>query len=141
MTEIVEDLERTLMPHFQVIRDGLCADFPDVEHRVYSNSGGDLTPHPWHVMGVSCLLHHDWENPPNEVMLMVAVLSLKSQPMIEAYVMWDYIMTSVFNAFPRQTFSSESTAQVENALPGLVEVLKGEVLRGKPPAGLARTEN
>jgi len=137
--EIVQNLERVLMPHFQSIRDGLSADFPELEHRVYSNSGGDLTPHPWHVMGVSCLLHRDWDNPPNEVMLMVAVLSLKHRPTIEAYVMWDDIMTSVGRVFPRRVpFSAEAVVRVEKALPALVEVLKGEVRRGKPPAGLAR---
>jgi hypothetical protein len=141
MMEMVESLERVLMPHFQEIREGLCADYPEFEHRVYSNSGGDLTPHPWHVMGVSCLLHRDWGNPPNEVMLMVAALSLKSEPTIEAYVMWDYLMISVGEGFSRRVpFSAEVIVQVEKALPELVEVLKGAVRRGHPPASLARVE-
>jgi hypothetical protein len=139
--EIVQNLERVLMPHFQIIRDGLSADFPELEHRVYSGSGGVLTPHPWHVMGVSCLLHRDWDNPPNEVMLMVAALSLKSQPTVEAYVMWDHIMASAGKVFPhRVPFSTEAIVKIEKALPALVEVLKEEVRRGKPPAGLARAE-
>jgi hypothetical protein len=139
--EIVHNLERVLMPQFHDICEGLRADFPELEHRVYSNSGGDLTPNPWHVMGVSCLLHRDWANPPNEVMLQVAVLSLKSQPMIEAYVMWDYILTSVRGLFSRPVpISDEAIMSVEKALPDLLEVLKGEARRGKPPAGLARAE-
>jgi hypothetical protein len=139
--EIIQNLERVLMPQFHAICEGLRADFPEMERRVYSNSGGDLTPNPWHVMGVSCLLHRDWGNPPNEVMLQVALLSLKSRPVIEAYVMWDYIMTSVDNILPRRVpFAPEALVRVERALPDLVEVLKREVRRGKPPASPARPE-
>jgi hypothetical protein len=139
--EIVQNLERVLMPQFHIIREGLCADFPKLEHRVYSNSGGDLTPNPWHVMGVSCLLHRDWDNPPNEVMIQVDVISLKSQPTLRAYVMWDSIMTPVHDLFPRPIpVSDEAIMKIEKALPDLLGVLKGQVRRGKPPASLARAE-
>lgn len=139
--DIVQNLERRLMPRFRAIRDELCVHFPNAEHRVYSNSGGDLTPRPWHVMGVTCSLHRDSDRPPHEVMIQVVVLSLKSQPKIEAVVMWDYIMTSVHDLFPRRVpVSDEAVADVEKALPDLVEVLKQEVRRGTPPASLARPE-
>jgi hypothetical protein len=141
MKETVHNLECALMPHFRVIREGLSEEFPEVEHQVYSNSGGDLTPHPWHVMGVSCLLHRDWDNPPNEVMIQVSVTSIKSQIMLEAYVMWDYILTAVNDLFPRPVpISAEAITEVEKRLPELLEVLKVEVRRGKPPAGSAGTE-
>lgn len=141
MIEAVHELEHALMPHFHTIREGLCAEFTEVGHRVYSNSGGDLTPHPWHVMGVSCLLHRDWDNPPNEVMIQVSVISIESQIMLEAYVMWDYILTAVNDLFPRPVpISAEAIMEVEKRLPELLEALKVEVRRGKPPAGSARTE-
>ncbi len=113
--EVVRNLERVLMPHLQRLREGPCADSPRLEHRVYSNSGDDLTPTPWRVMGVSCLLHRDRDAPPGEVMPQVAALPPKSGPTVEAYVMWDYIMSPV-SARPRRPAPTDE-ARIPQGVP------------------------
>jgi hypothetical protein len=55
--------------------------------------------------------------------------------------MWDYTLASVHNSFRRALHvSDEAIMKIEKASPDLLEVLKGEVRRGKPPASLARAE-
>lgn len=70
--ELIHQIEQRMLPELNRISNGLEAEFPEYEFRVFSNSGGDLTQNPWHVMGVSCLFHKAWDNLPNEVMIQIA---------------------------------------------------------------------
>jgi hypothetical protein len=131
--EILNELERQLMPTLNLICQRVRSEMPNIKTRIFSNGGGDLTPNPWHVMGVNCRLHEDWDNPPNEVMIQVVVYSLSSQPLIDAYVMWDYTFDVEERLFARPVPASDEAVQmIEKFLPQLELVLMEAVKRGYP---------
>ena len=129
------------MPALYEICERLRRELPGVKVRVYSDTGGTLTPNPWHVVGVSCRLK-DLPDRTVEVEIMVAVLSLTSAPEIEAYVKWDWSTTiGIYDEieqieaaiFARPVpVSDEAVQMVRASLPLLVGPLKSAVERGFP---------
>ena len=131
--EILNELERQLMPSLHIICQRLRSGTPNLKTRIFSNGGGDLTPNPWHILGVNCRLHEDWDNPPNEVMIQVVSYSTTSQPMLDAYVMWDYTFDVEVGLFARPVPASDEAIQmIERFLPQLEAVLMEAVRRGYP---------
>ena len=129
----MNELERQLMPTLHIICQHVRGAIPNLKTRVFSNGGGDLTPNPWHVMGVNCLLHEDWDNPPNEVMIQVVLYSITSRPRLEACVMWDYTFDVEAGLFARPVPASDEAIQmIEKSLPQLETVLMEAVRRGHP---------
>jgi hypothetical protein len=131
--EVVNELERQLMPALHIICQRVRGKMPSVKTRVFSSGGGDLTPNPWHVLGVSCRLHEDWNNPLNEVMIQVVAYSLKSQPALQAVVMWDYSCDVEAELFSRPVPVSDDAIQMlQSFLPELELSLLKVVRRGQP---------
>ncbi len=131
--EVIRELERQMMPTLYTICQNIRSKIPHIKVRVSSNGGGDLTPNPWHILAVSCRLHEDWDNPPNEVMIQVVVYSLTSKPMLDAYVMWDYTFDVETGLFSRPVpISDEAIQMIERSLPQLETILMEAVRRGKP---------
>ena len=121
------------MPTLHTICQRLRSEMPNLKTTVFSNGGGNLTPHPWHVLGVNCRLHEDWDNQPNEVMIQVAACSLKSQPVLQAFVMWDYTFDVEGELFSQPVPVSDDAIQmIEKSLPQLETVLLKAVRRGQP---------
>jgi hypothetical protein len=123
--ELIHQIEQRALPELNRISNGLEAEFPEYEFRVFSNSGGDLTPNPWHVMGVSCLFHKDWDNLPNEVMIQIAAYSLKSATKLWAGIVWGDTLEADYQLFATPVpAGSENLEKIARALPDLVEELK-----------------
>jgi hypothetical protein len=123
--QLIHQLEQRLLPELNRISSGLEVEFPEYEFSVFSNSGGDLTPNPWHVMGVSCLLHKDWDNLPNDVMIQITAFSLKSTPELEAGIVWDDTLETEYQLFATPApASNETLEKIGRALPDLAEELK-----------------
>jgi hypothetical protein len=123
--ELIHQIEQRALPKLNRISNGLEAEFPKYEFRVFSNSGGDLTPNPWHVIGVSCLFHKDWDNLPNEVMIQIAAYSLKSTPKLWAGIVWGDTLEAEYQLFATLVpADSETLEKIDRALPDLVEELK-----------------
>lgn len=123
--DLIHQIELRGLPELNRISNGLEAEFPEYEFRVFSNSGADLTPNPWHVMGVSCLFHKDWDNLPNEVMIQIAAYSLKSAPKLWAGIVWGDTLEAEYQLFAMPVpADSETLEKIDRALPDLVEELK-----------------
>ena len=128
--ELILQIEQRALPELNGISNGLEAEFPEYEFRVFSNSGGDLTPNPWHVMGVSCLFHKDWDNLPNEVMIQIAAYSLKSAPKLWAGIVWGDTLEAEYQLFAMPVSAdSENLEKIAHALPDLVEELKKAIYK------------
>lgn len=127
--EVVEELEASLIPDFESICQNLANKYNEYKFRVFSNSGGDATPHPWHVFGVECMLHENWEDQPNTVSLHVDALSLKTTPEIWAGVVWEYSKEPAeYSLFQHPVLFSEKTLEViKRALPDLVGSLENAI--------------
>ena len=129
--EVLNELERQLMPSLHIICQRVRSELPHLKTRIFSTGGGDLTPNPWHILGINCRLHEDWDNPPNEIMIQVVAYSLTSQPMLNAYVMWDYTFDVEEGLFARPiTASDEAIQMIEEFLPQLETVLMEALRRG-----------
>lgn len=127
--EVVKELERQLMPALHALRHDLRVKLPAARVRVFSNGGGDLTPNPWHVLGVGCLLHTDWDHPPNEAVLQVDAFSLTSAAKLQAEVAWDYYPQPEFALFTRPVPASDEAIQmILRSLPEMGAILE-EVVR------------
>jgi hypothetical protein len=128
--ELIHQIEQRTLPELNRISNGLETEFPEYEFRVFSNSGGTITPNPWHVVGVSCLLHRNWGNLPNEVMIQIAAYSLKSTPELWAGIIWDYTLEAEYDLFATPVpADSEALEKISRALPDLVEELKKVIHR------------
>jgi hypothetical protein len=142
---LVREAERELMPALYDICQSLGAELSDAKVRVFSDTGGTLTPNPWHVLGVACRLP-DLPDRTVEAQMMIAVSRLASTPLLDAYVTWDWatVVGSGANLgdeveqveasiFARPVAASDETLQMVRAsLPLLVEPLKSAVRRGVP---------
>jgi len=122
--ELIHQIERRALPELNRISNGLEAEFPEYEFRVFSNSGGAHTSNPWHVIGVSCLFHKDRDNL-NEVMLQIGAYSLKSAPKLWAGIVWGDTLEAEYQLFATPVpADSENLEKIARALPDLVEELK-----------------
>jgi hypothetical protein len=128
--DLIHQIELRGLPELNRISNGLEAEFPEYEFRVFSNPGGDITPNPWHVMGVSCLFHKDWDNLPNEVMIQIAAYSLKSAPKFWAGIVWGDTLEAKYQLFAMPVpADSENLEKIAHALPDLVEELKKAIYK------------
>lgn len=129
--EIVATVESVLLPEFDGISQLLSGRYKAYGFRVFSDSGGNATSHPWQVLGVECLLHKDWENQPNTVSLQVDVYSLKTVPEIWAGVVWDYSeKPPEYSLFKKPVLFSDQTLEiVKQALPDLLENFETAIKR------------
>jgi hypothetical protein len=123
--ELIQQIEQWALPELNRISNGLGTEFQEYEFRMFSNSGGAITPNPWQVMGVSCLFHKDWDNLPNEVMIQITVYSLNSAPKLWAGIVWGDTLEAEYQLFATPVpADSENLEKIARALPDLVEDLK-----------------
>jgi hypothetical protein len=94
-----------------------------------------MTTSPGHSLGISCLLKHANSDLPDEIVLEIVCSNLKSDPAINADVVWGhpsgYVESEVYPESVPVT--EESLNAVETALPKLISVLKASIERGMPP--------
>ena len=127
--EVVKKLELSLIPEFEEISRIFAARHKEYRFRVFSDSGGDDTPHPWHVLGVECLLHEDLYKPPNTVSIKIDAVSLQTETEIWAGVVWEYSEAPPEGCLSNHAilFSDQTIETIKRALPGLGEVFESTI--------------
>ena len=132
--DIVNELKQRLMPALYEICQTIRSELPNIKVKVQSNDGGGATSEPWHVLGIFCRLHEDWDDLPNEINMFVSAYKLKTSPTLQFGVWWDHpSYETEYDLFWQAVPASDEAIQmIEISLPHATEILKDAARKGRP---------
>ena len=134
---LVQDLERRLLPALRTAEARLRAQFPRVRVRVEHHPYGPPADRVGHNFYLSCLLDQPPPDEPDDVTLELCFPGAYGPaPRVSAEVVWGDPSGRVEGeVFPegQVPLTEQTLGQVEAALPKLVNVLRGALMRGCPP--------
>src|SRR5262245_1563346 len=88
LLDIVNRLDEVLLPAFKQVAAVITAELPNVKAGVYSCPVGSNTRSPSHIWAIDCLVPQTNPELPDNVSLVISVLSLLSEPTIDGDVSW-----------------------------------------------------
>jgi hypothetical protein len=136
VTNVVQELEKRLLPSLQKVAEEISKQFPRVKASVWSSPVGSLTDLQGHDLGIDCLITDAGPDETDSVALSVGVRKLTTTPLIDqAGVCWGASSGQVeAELYPDPIeVTDESLQELEAQLPFLYDALKRAVKRGHPP--------
>jgi hypothetical protein len=133
----VRGLERRFLPVLRAAEAEINAGGSGVRAGAWSQSHGQGTDSPGHVIALSCLFLDAPPDQPDEVALELDFSGVEGPcPTVDAHVVWGHPGQLEADLFPAPEPLSEDTLQkVEAGLPGLLEALRVAVRRRRPIGG------
>ena len=141
MNELVEKLEKELIPEFRALADFIAHEFPTVHATAFSHSVGSATEYHGHGMGVDCILENPSDEDSDNVALTVSLAFLTTQPRINADVCWGHpsghLEANLFSLSESHwpEASEEILDRLSADISRLSDVLVEAVRRGRPSQG------
>jgi hypothetical protein len=134
--DLIRDLERRFLPRLRSAGAEIGAAFPEVRVQGWSQTHGQKTDSPGHVIGLSCVFLRARADQPDEVVLELCFGDVfGAAPTVDVDVIWGHPGQLELDLFPgKVTLSSQALDTIEAALPRLVEALRVAVRRGRPDA-------
>ena len=134
--DVVRRLDELLLPVFRDVAAQITAELPKVKAGVYSCPVGSATQSPSHHWAIDCNVPQSNPELPDNVGLVVSVLSLVNAPTIDGDVSWGDPVGVIEAEIQAVPLSEESIGTLLASLPPLYEALKIALRRGTPPLKL-----
>ncbi len=132
--DIIRDLGRRFLPPLRSAREEIRTAFPEYRVQVWSQTHGQKTESPGHVIGLSCFFPNAPLDQPDEVVLELGFAGVfASAPTVNVDLIWGHPGQIELDLFPGAVaLTNEALNCIKAELPRLVEVFRVAVRRGRP---------
>jgi hypothetical protein len=138
VANVVENLEKRILPGLQRMAQEICEQFPRVKASVWSSAVGSRTDYQGYDLGIDCVLTDARPEQTDNVALVIEIRHVTTMPSMEASVCWGDPSGRVeAELFPDcMEVTPETIQELQDRLPLLYDALRRALERGHPPDGI-----